>query len=131
MKMREKALRGSGAASDGEGEARDKMAIDAQPCEEKLPESPKSPMSLPATMELSPKSPLYLTASPLPMGLGLLEVVKEPTTAELLERAAAQRNAEAPGVPPAPPPPFSPSGSLGVELAARGHVLLLPGQLRR
>jgi len=31
------------------------------------------------------------------MGLGLLEVVKEPTTAELLERAAAQRSAEAPG----------------------------------
>mmetsp|Transcript_37218 Transcript_37218/g.94369 ORF Transcript_37218/g.94369 Transcript_37218/m.94369 type:complete len:253 (+) Transcript_37218:84-842(+) len=74
------------------------MVIDGQPCEEKLPESPKSPMSLPASMELSPtKSPLKSPpASPLPMGLGLLEAGKEPTTAELLKRAAAQRKAEAP-----------------------------------
>ena len=99
--MRDNALRGSAATGDGEGGAGDNMVIDGQPCEEKLPESPKSPMSLPASMELSPtKSP---PASPLPMGLGLLEAGKEPTTAELLKRAAAQRKAEAPG---APPPPF-------------------------
>ena len=112
--MRDNALRGSAAASDGEGEARDNMVIDGQPCEEKLPESPKSPMSLPASMELSPtKSPLKSPpASPLPMGLGLLEAGKEPTTAELLKRAAAQRKAEAPG---SPPPPLFPSGSFGVD----------------
>jgi len=111
--MRDNALRGSAATGDGEGGAGENMVIDGQPCEEKLPESPKSPMSLPASMELSPtKSPLKSPpASPLPMGLGLLEAGKEPTTAELLKRAAAQRKAEAPG---APPPPF-PSGSLGVD----------------
>ena len=112
--MRDNAWRGSAATTgDGEGGAGDNMVIDGQPCEEKLPESPKSPMSLPASMELSPtKSPLKSPpASPLPMGLGLLEAGKEPTTAELLKRAAAQRKAEAAG---APPPPF-PSGSLGVD----------------
>ena len=58
--MRDNALRGSAASTgDGERGAGDNMVIDGQPCEEKLPESPKSPMSLPASIELSPtKSPL-------------------------------------------------------------------------
>ena len=120
--MRDNALRGSAATGDGEGGAGDNMVIDGQPCEEKLPESPKSPMSLPASMELSPtKSPLKSPpASPLPMGLGLLEAGKEPTTAELLKRAAAQRKAEAPGA----PPPLSPVGAW--VLISRAEAIPLP-----
>ena len=57
------------------------------------PVSPKSPMSLPASMELSPKSSM----SPLPAAMELEIVTETATTAELLERDAAQRDAEAPG----------------------------------
>ena len=67
--------------------------------EQKPPISPKSPMSLPASMELSQKSPMSLPA-PLPVELELLGVVKEATAAELFERAEAQRIAEAPGACP-------------------------------
>ena len=67
--------------------------------EQKPPISPKSPMSLPASMELSQKSPVSLPA-PLPVELELLGVVKEATAAELFERAEAQRFAEAPGACP-------------------------------
>ena len=67
--------------------------------EQKPPVSPKSPMSLPASMELSQKSPMSLPA-PLPVELELLGVVKEATAAELFERAEAQRIAEAPGACP-------------------------------
>ena len=67
--------------------------------EQKPPVSPKSPMSLPASMELSQKSPMSLPA-PLPVELELLGVVKEATAAELFERAEAQRITEAPGACP-------------------------------
>ena len=59
----------------------------------KHPASPKSPMSLPASMELSPKSSMGL-----PAAMELEIVTETATTAELLERDAAQRDAEAPGV---------------------------------
>eukprot|EP00321_Phaeocystis_globosa_P018986 CAMPEP_0118811978 /NCGR_PEP_ID=MMETSP1162-20130426/2017_1 /TAXON_ID=33656 /ORGANISM="Phaeocystis Sp, Strain CCMP2710" /LENGTH=143 /DNA_ID=CAMNT_0006741665 /DNA_START=82 /DNA_END=509 /DNA_ORIENTATION=- len=64
--------------------------------EQKPPVSPTSPISLPASMELSQNSPMSLPA-PLPVEPELLGVGKEATAAELFERAEAQRIAEAPG----------------------------------
>lgn len=68
----------------------DNMDRDGQ---EKHPVSPKSPMSLPASMELSPKSSMLS----LPAAVELEIVTEAASIAELLERDAAQRDAEAPG----------------------------------
>ena len=65
--------------------------------EQKPPVSPKSPISLPASMELGQKSPVSL---PAPLPVELLGVGKEATAAELFERAEAQGITEAPGACP-------------------------------
>ena len=78
------------AAGDAGTRPSDNMDSDGRA---KHPASPKSPMSLPASMELSPKSSMSM-----PAAMELEIVTETATTAELLERDAAQRDAEAPGV---------------------------------
>ena len=58
--------------------------------EQKPPVSPKSPISLPASMELSQKSPTSLPA-PLPVELELLGCEREAASSVLDAREAVER----------------------------------------